>query len=150
MAFSVRNANLDDLDILVSFTVAEAKEAECIEKSTSIVKRGIKAGIENPVLARYWVLEHDQKNVIGRISIVKEWSDWNAGSYWWIQSMYIQPEFRGQKLMRPLLEAVKEAAREEKALEIRLYVFKKNSRAINAYHREGFTDTPYQIMTMEL
>lgn len=28
--------------------------------------------------------------------VTKEWSDWNNCSYWWIQSVYVKPEYRGQ------------------------------------------------------
>ncbi len=148
MPFSVRTANINDLDRLVSFTIAEANEAEGLDKSADVVKEGIKVGLEDPTVARYWVLENDQSEVIGSVSVVKEWSDWHAGYYWWIQSMFIQPEYRGQGLMTLLLDAVKARAKIENALEIRLYVHKENVRAIKAYQRAGFSDLPYQIMAM--
>jgi GNAT superfamily N-acetyltransferase len=150
MNFFVRIANIDDLDTLVSFTLAEAKEAEGIKKSSVIVRKGIKAALENPTIARYWVLENHERETIGSVSVVKEWSDWHAGYYWWIQSMFIRPEYRGQKLMRLLLDKVREAARKEEAIDIRLYVHKDNIRAIKAYSREGFSVSPYQIMRMDL
>jgi GNAT superfamily N-acetyltransferase len=150
MNFFVRIANIEDLDMLVSFTLAEAKEAEGIKKSSVIVRKGIKAALENPTIARYWVLENQKREIIGSVSVVKEWSDWHAGYYWWIQSMFIRPEYRGQKLMRLLLDKVREAARKEEAIEIRLYVHKDNIRAIKAYSREGFSVAPYQIMRMDL
>lgn len=150
MNFTVRDATLDDLETLVTFTLAEAAEAERKAKQANTVRAGIRAGLVNTAVARYWVLENENSQVVGNISVVKEWSDWHAGFYWWIQSMFIQPDFRGQGLMGLLLDAVKQAAIAENGLELRLYVHEGNGRAIKAYLRDGFQISPYQIMTMPL
>ena len=147
MKFKVRKANLNDLDQLVKFIAAEADEAEGISKSTANIRNGIKSGLENPDIARYWVIEGTDGSLIGSVSVVKEWSDWNCAFYWWIQSMYIIPSHRGQGLMEALLETVKHSARNENALELRLYVHEGNKRAIKAYQKAGFSDTDYKMMT---
>jgi GNAT superfamily N-acetyltransferase len=150
MEYTVRPAVLSDINTLVTFTLAEASEAEGSNKSPAHVYQGIKTALEDPVIACYWVLENPDGNLIGSVSVVKEWSDWHAGFYWWIQSMFVQPQYRGQKLMKLLLDRVKQEAEIEDALEIRLYVHKNNIRAIKAYEREGFSNAPYKIMTMSL
>ena len=61
MKFRVRSAGIDDLNSLVEFVVAEANEAEGIVKSPDIVLNGIKAGLENPDIARYWIIEMKTK-----------------------------------------------------------------------------------------
>jgi GNAT superfamily N-acetyltransferase len=106
--------------------------------------------MEDDSIAMYWVLEKGGSEVIGNVSVVKEWSNWNAGYYWWIQSMFLQPEYRGMGLMGRLIEAVKEAARWDNAVDLRLYVHKKNVRACKAYRKSGFLDSDYRIMTMPL
>ena len=138
MKFKVRNAKLDDLDNLVEFVIAEANEAEGIIKSSEIVLNGIKAGLENPDIARYWIIENENGNPFGNVSVVKEWSDWNCAFYWWIQSMFLLPNYRGIGLMEALLKEVKLAAENENAIELRLYVHKDNDRAIKAYKKVGF------------
>ena len=148
MTFLVREATVDDLEPLVSLTLAEAAEAEGHELSSEVVQAGIKAGLENPEVARYWVLEQKQTGVIGSISIVKEWSDWHASHYWWIQSLFIEPEFRGRGLLRHLLADVREKARLENVVELRLYVHRNNDRAIRAYEKAGFLESPHKIMTL--
>ncbi len=150
MTFSVRPATIDDLDTLLDFVLAEAREAEGDNKVPDTVREGIRAGLEYPNVARYWVLLNEQDEVVASISIIQEWSDWHAGYYWWIQSMFIRPEYRGQGLMKPLLAAIKQAAQDEQALELRLYVHQDNQRAIKAYVREGFDSSVYKIMTMDL
>ena len=146
----VRRADLNDLDQLVVFTVAEFREAERTESVPESIHAGVKAALEDGTLGMYWVLSTIDSQLIGSVSVVKEWSDWHAGYYWWIQSMYIQPEYRGRGLMERLLDVVKEAAKDENALDLRLYVHKLNARAIAAYRKFGFSDAEYQIMRMDL
>lgn len=150
MEFTVRTAHLDDLDTLVTFTITEARHAEGKELHPGKVRKGVKTALDDPSIARYWVLENQEGEAIGNISIVREWSNWGAGYFWWIQSMFIQPEYRGQKLMGKLIDAVRESAKDENALDIRLLVHQDNHRAQKAYLRDGFTPAPYKFMTAKL
>ena len=150
MTFHIRRAASADLGNLVSFAVAEAKEAEGVKKDSERVRQGITTALNDDSIAMYWVLEKNNTGVIGSVSIVKEWSDWNSGYYWWIQNMYILPEFRGKGFMERLIQVLKDAARNEHALELRLYVHKNNAQAISAYQKVGFFDSDYRIMTMSL
>ncbi|UCC86676.1 MAG: GNAT family N-acetyltransferase [Anaerolineales bacterium] len=139
-----------DLELLLAFTMAEAKEAEGIVGDEARVREGIRTALGDSSVARYWVLETDSSELVGHMSVVKEWSDWNSGYYWWIQSMYIRPAFRGRALMDRLLHVVEDAARQAGALELRLYVHAQNERAIKAYRKAGFSDSEYRIMTMSI
>ena len=150
MEFAVRRARSGDLDRLVEFTIAEAREAEGIHKPIENVYQGIETGLSDETISTYWVLENDRKQLVGNVSVVREWSDWNSGFYWWIQSMFIIPEYRGKGLANLLLQAIKEAAKKEKVIELRLYVHDQNDRAIRAYQKLGFRDSPYKIMTIDI
>jgi RimJ/RimL family protein N-acetyltransferase len=149
LTFSVRPATIQDLNTLVSFTLTEAVEAEGVNFSEQTVRRGISAALQAPAIACYWVMENHDGVVVGSISVVREWSDWRAGYYWWIQSMFIRSDYRGQGLMRQLIATVVDAAANENALELRLYVHEDNHRAMRAYRRADFIDSPYRIMTMK-
>src|SRR5215510_4483971 len=140
MTHNVRRAKLEDLEKLVEFTLSEASEAEGIVKNTEKVREGILTALKDESVAIYWVMENDEQ-IIGNVSVVKEWSDWNAGYYWWIQSMYLDPKYRGQGLMKSLLQTVKELAAQQRTLELRLYVHKDNERATKAYLKSGFTNS---------
>lgn len=144
--FSVREAGPVDLEQLIAFALAEAVDAEQALFPAASVYRGVEAGLENPALARYWVVETLDGAVVGSISIVREWSNWRAGDYWWVQSLYILPEYRGKGLLKMLLERVRREATAAGALELRLYAHEENIRALKAYRREGFVDAPYRIM----
>ncbi|MBN1222403.1 MAG: GNAT family N-acetyltransferase [Candidatus Aminicenantes bacterium] len=148
--FRVRRAESSDLEQLISFTAHEFREAEGNAEAPDTISHGVRTALEDDSLGMYWVLVKDDSQVIGNVSVIKEWSDWLAGYYWWIQSMYIQPNYRGIGLMEKLLDAVKAAARDEAVLKLRLYVHKMNARAITAYRKSGFFDADYQIMRMKL
>jgi len=150
MEYLVRSANLDDLPALTAFTLAEARAAEGRELDPERVLSGVRAGLADPQRARYWVLVDETGNPAGSISIVPEWSDWQAGDYWWVQSVYLAPEVRGMGLLGRLLAAVKLAAVQAGALELRLYVHRGNQTAVRAYRRAGFTATAYEIFTLPL
>ncbi len=150
MDYVIRRANLADLGPLVEFTLSEAKEAEGISKNREKARQGIRTSLKDESVAIYWVIQDSQKELIGNVSVVKEWSNWNAGYYWWIQSLYIKPEHRGRGLIRMLIQKVRESARQGKALDIRLYVHKNNERAIKAYVKSGFVDSDYRIMRIDI
>jgi len=150
MNYAIRRAGNRDLDILVDFTVAEAREAEGAQRDPAGVRRGVAAGLAEPAVATYWVVEAEQGEIVARTSVVREWSDWHGRDYWWIQSMYVAPAHRGRGLAEMLIATVSDEARSSGAADLRLYVHTGNERAINAYRRCGFGDLPYAIMSRPL
>ena len=141
---------MDDLASLTSFAVAEAAEVENRALEADTVRRGVAAGLADPSVATYWVLESAAGDIVGSASVTREWSNFNAAYYWWVQSMFIRPEFRGRRLASELLEAIARDARTEGAVDLRLYVREDNARAIRAYAETGFVDSPRRIMTKTL
>ncbi|NIM51419.1 MAG: GNAT family N-acetyltransferase [Gemmatimonadales bacterium] len=150
MNYAVRRARAEDLDTIVSFVVAEAREAEGADKDPSIVRRGVETGLADRAVAMYWVVESGRGEIVASTSVVREWSDWHAQDYWWIQSMYVVPSHRGRGLVERLIEAVSAEAQDSGAADLRLYVHTRNKRAIEAYRRCGFGDSPYVVMSRRL
>jgi ribosomal protein S18 acetylase RimI-like enzyme len=148
--YVVRRAGPRDLGKLVEFALSEAAEAEGIRKRPETVRRGIRAALEDESVATYWVVHARPGEIAGNISVVREWSNWNAGYYWWVQSLYVKPEHRRRGFMKRLLAAVRESARQSRALDLRLYVHKNNKRAIKAYRKAGFIEADYRIMRTPL
>ena len=144
----IRKAELKDLHYLVEFTAEEAREAEGSIKIPDTLEKGIRKALEDNSIALYWVLVDESNQPVGSVSALKEWSDWNAGYYWWIQSMYLAPSQRGKGQMPLLLEAVKTEMEQQEGLELRLYVHENNQTAIKAYEKSGFIHTHYKIMTL--
>jgi len=144
--YTIRQAEIGDLGRIVGFTLLEAGEAEGLGVDADCIRRGVTAGLEDPSVASYWVAESSDGEIVASTSLVREWSNFNGGYYWWVQSMFIVPEHRGRGLVDLILEAVAEEARAAGAIDLRLYAHGSNRRAIDAYRRCGFVRTEYVIM----
>jgi GNAT superfamily N-acetyltransferase len=145
-SYTIRDARAADIDRLVAFTVQEALEAEGLEADEAAVRRGVAGAFGDQPLATYWVAECDGQ-LIASVSVVKEWSNFRGGHYWWIQSVFIVPEHRGTGLIELLIAQVARVAQAAGALDLRLYTHSSNERALRAYSRCGFTRAPYVLMT---
>jgi ribosomal protein S18 acetylase RimI-like enzyme len=143
----IRSAVRADVDTLVDFTLQEARDAEGVELDAMAVRRGVLAAFAENPRATYWVAEDSEQRLVGSISILTEWSNFRGGDYWWIQSLYIAPEHRGTGLLDRLIEHVTNEARNAGALDLRLYAYENNERALRAYRRLGFSKRAYVMMS---
>ncbi|EJE4187015.1 TPA: GNAT family N-acetyltransferase [Vibrio parahaemolyticus] len=126
----------------------EAREAEGSIKIPETLEKGILVALRDPSIATYWVLVDENNTPVGSVSAVREWSDWNAGYYLWIQSMFLSKSQRGKGRMSLLLDAVKHEMKVQKGLELRLYVHKDNCTAVRAYQNAHFSKSDYEIMIL--
>jgi len=145
---SVREATREDVDLLAGFTLEEAREAEGRVLDPALARRAVEAAFSLQAASRYWIASRAAP--VGSASVTLEWSDWNAGHYWWLQSVYVVPEARGSGVVGRLVEEIVRAARAAGAVELRLLVHGDNQRAIAAYRRDGFEPLPYQVMRRRL
>jgi GNAT superfamily N-acetyltransferase len=102
--------------------------------------------LDDPALARYWVVESAAAHVVASVSITTEWSNFHGAPYWWVQSLFVAAEHRGRGLAGLLLDHVAQAAASAGALDLRLYAHEDNARAHRVYERCGFTRAPYALM----
>lgn len=147
--FAVRPATPADTDTLVAFTLSEALDAERRTLVRAEVQRGVAGAFATPPKAGYWVVESGG-TIVASCSVVTEWSNFRGGDYWWIQSLYIVPERRGKGLVDLILHHLVREAKAAGALDLRLYGYNTNARALRAYQRFGFRESPYLILTKSL
>jgi GNAT superfamily N-acetyltransferase len=134
----------DALEI-VEFQIAMARETEEFDLDRATCTRGVRAVFADPTLGRYFVAAAESR-LVASLMITLEWSDWRDGVVWWIQSVYVVPELRGQRVYAGLYEHVKQRAeRDAKVRGIRLYVDKRNARAQEVYRRMGMDGEHYQV-----
>jgi ribosomal protein S18 acetylase RimI-like enzyme len=148
MTLLVRKAKINDLNQLIEFTLSEAREAEGLVLEFNKIHDGVKAALIDSRIANYWVIVDQRDNPVGSVSVIKEWSDWNAGYFWWIQGMYLLPAYRGKGLMKSMIDEVESEMKKSGGLELRLYVHTENHAAIRAYEKAKFTDSKYRIMVL--
>lgn len=148
--WTVRPARLDDATALTDGNVRLARETEGKQLDPAVVEAGVEAIVRDASGAGYRVLEADGA-IRGQCLVHEEPSDWTGGRYWWIQSVYVDPEWRGRGVFRALWERILEEAREAgDVMEVRLYVERGNRRAREVYERMGMKETPYRIYTRAL
>ena len=140
-----RAAQSSDRDVIVDFQVAMARETEDVALDREICTKGVAAVFDNPSLGRYFVAESAGR-VVASLLLTYEWSDWRNGMVWWIQSVFVAPEVRGQRVYAGLYEHVKRLAEADDAIRgIRLYVDRRNTRAQEVYTRLGMNGEHYQV-----
>jgi ribosomal protein S18 acetylase RimI-like enzyme len=84
------------------------------------------------------VVAEDDSTIAGGLMVTYEWSDWRNAWFWWIQSVYIRPEARGQSLYTRMYEFIKERAAEAgNVCGFRLYVETENIHAQGVYDAVG-------------
>ncbi len=146
MEFSVREARAGDARDIASYNTAMAVETEGKALDPDVVGPGVARLFDDPSRGRYWVADAGGK-VIGQLMITYEWSDWRNGHVWWIQSVYVQPEWRRKGVFTALYRHVQAlAAAEPDVIGIRLYVEENNARAQQTYHALGMSRPNYLVM----
>ncbi|MEO6809113.1 MAG: GNAT family N-acetyltransferase [Isosphaeraceae bacterium] len=145
MTLTIRDARADDLATIVSFNLQLAWETEHKRLDPKVLTRGVEFGLVDPGRLRYWVAE-EAGRVVGQTAITREWSDWRGGWLWWLQSVYVAPDHRGQGVFRALYSHVRASARAEPdVIGLRLYVELENARAQRTYQALGMTSGGYQV-----
>ena len=77
-------------------------------------------------------------------------SDWRNATFWWIQSVYVHPEFRRKGVFSALYRHVESLALQTPGVcGLRLYVEKDNKRARETYLALGMHLPGYQVMETE-
>lgn len=146
---NIRTANFADAKSLVEFNQAMALETEGKRLDPQILQSGVEAVLRDERKGFYAVAENEGK-IVGGLMVTFEWSDWRNSWFWWIQSVYILPEFRGKKIYRRLYEFVKQNAAESgDVCGFRLYVEKENANAQRVYENCGM-DASHYLMYEEM
>ncbi len=146
----IRLATKSDSENLIAFNQAMAMETENKRLDSDILSAGVLSIFEDDRKGFYVVAESGER-IVGGLMITYEWSDWRSGWFWWIQSVYIEPEYRGQGIYSELYSFVKNRAREVGGVcGFRLYVEKDNRHAQDVYRKLGMEETYYQMFEEKL
>ncbi len=145
LAPTVRAARDEDLAALVAFNAAMAQETEGKRLDVARLQRGVSAALADAVRGRYLVAELDGR-VVGALLLTREWSDWRAGWFWWIQSVYVTPAARGRGIYGELhREVERQAHADPDVCGVRLYVEHDNGYAQAVYSALGMRRTGYRF-----
>ena len=141
----IRKGQKSDLNALIQFNLAMAKETEDLALDESVLTQGVNTLLSNPERGFYLVAEVDGE-IAGSLMVTFEWSDWRAKDYYWIQSVYIRPQNRRQGIYAKLYQEVKQIAEQNGgAASFRLYVEQDNAKAQSTYSALGMEKSYYQM-----
>ena len=134
---------------IARFQVAMAMESEGIALDEERVCRGVRAVLDDEAKGQYVIALLGGK-VVGCLMITREWSDWNSCWYWWIQSVYVLPEYRGRGIYKAMYGNVLEQAKSAGVSQIRLYVDKSNTTAQAVYQKLGMEECHYCLYEKDI
>ena len=140
----IRAATPADAAVIAGFNAAMALETEHKTLHAQTLRAGVERAIAQPRAARYFLADLAGE-VVGQLMVTFEWSDWRNADFWWIQSVYVHPDFRARGVFKYLYQHVEQLARQAGACGLRLYVERENTRAQEVYRRLGMTDSGYAV-----
>ncbi len=158
MKLVIREAREQDLGFLVANNLAMAFETEekCLDRRR--LERGVGRVLRDRSLGFYLIAEENGqgereggREPVGQLLLTFEWSDWRDGLFWWIQSVYVRPQWRRRGVYASLYREVLERAKAcGEVCGVRLYVESTNEVAREVYGYLGMTETSYRLMEKEL
>ena len=106
---------------------------------------GVKALLNDSAKGTYFLAEMDGL-IVGQLLITYEWSDWRNGTFWWLQSVFVDPAYRGHGVFKALFQHVRRlAAERDDVCGLRLYMDSHNARARQVYERLGMKHAGYEV-----
>lgn len=145
----IRGALPEDAPVITSNNRAMAKETEGRTLDLEMARKGVETLISDPSKG-FYVLAESSGQTVGQCMITFEWSDWRCGDFWWIQSVYILPGFRGQGILTRMYQHVLAmAGQREDVVGLRLYVDKGNRSAQEIYEHLGLKRSHYEMHEIE-
>lgn len=145
----IRHAQPNDAKSIAEFQVAMAMETENKTLDPENVLDAVSSVFDDGNKGFYLVADVDGV-VAGSLMVTYEWSDWRNSNMWYIQSVFVQPEFRGRGLFGNLYRKVIELAKENDAMYVRLYVETENEKAQKVYESLGMKRMPYYMYDVKI
>ena len=146
----IRKAKIEDLETVVKFNYNLAKETEDKELDLEILTKGVRAILNDSTKGQYYVYVIDNI-VVGQIMYTYEWSDWRNGMFLWVQSVYVDSEYRRKGIFKELYNHVKKICDDDDGTTgVRLYVEKENFNAKATYKSLGMQECNYHIYEYEV
>ena len=142
---TIRSARADDLTQIVDFNLRLAEESEGKKLDEAVLSKGVQRALASPEMCRYFMAEVSGE-VAGQTMITFELTDWRDGVLWWLQSVYVRPEFRKIGAFKALFRHIATLAKETPDVRgLRLYVEQGNSRAQRVYEQMGMQPGGYLV-----
>ena len=145
----IRVGEASDAAMIAQFNAAMALESEAVVLDMGVLTAGVQAALADSDRA-FYLLGDVGGNPAGQLMVTYEWSDWRNGWIWWVQSVYVKPEFRRQGIYRRLYRRLEAMAADRGDVRgIRLYVMRENIGAKRTYESLGMHHSEYDLYETE-
>ena len=145
----ITQPGIEDINSLVDFNIKMAKETENKILNKKIVTKGVSEVLTDTTLG-YYVIAKNKNTILGSLMITYEWSDWRNGMFWWIQSVYVEKEYRQQGVYKKMYSYIKDKAlKDNSCTGIRLYVEQENKIAQSVYTKLEMKETHYKLFEID-
>ena len=145
LSVTIRTATPDDLPTIARFNSLLAFETEHKRLAPATIERGVRRALAAPQLCRYFVAESGGQ-IVGQAMITIELTDWRDGLLWWLQSVYVAEQHRGQGVFKALFEHIRGLAEADGEVRgLRLYVERDNERAQRVYQQLGLQPSGHLV-----
>ncbi len=145
----ITQPGIEDINSLVDFNIKMAKETENKILNKKIVTKGVSEVLTDTTLG-YYVIAKNKNTILGSLMITYEWSDWRNGMFWWIQSVYVEKEYRQQGVYKKMYSYIKDKAlKDNSCTGIRLYVEQENKIAQSVYKKLEMKETHYKLFEID-
>ena len=147
---TIREATREDTESIVRFQEGMALETEGKVLGEALLRDGITAIFDSTQKGFYIVAEVGSV-VVGSLLITYEWSDWRNATFWWIQSVFVDANWRRKGVYRTMHDYVVNVAKSRKDIcGIRLYVERTNTIAQQTYKDLGMTHSHYDLYETDI
>lgn len=141
----VRIATRDDAKEIAKFNVLFAKETVNKNVSLAMTTEGV-----HQVFAKFhngfYLIATINNEIVGMTMITREWSDWNNGAFYCIQSIFVTDHAHEKEIHDAILDKAKALAKDHyDVCGIRLYVHQDDITTQKAYETLGLEKTKYRI-----
>ena len=102
-----------------------------------LLRNGLRKLLSSPELGFIIVAEADGA-IVGMLRVQFEWSPYRDGTFWWVENVYVVPEWRRKGVYGAMHKHVHDAAEADPAIcGIRLYAEEYNRGARRTYESVG-------------
>ena len=146
---TIRKATRKDVEAVTRFCILGAKGTTNKDLNEEDVKAGISFVVrEHP---DFFLVAKKGNEYVGQLKVHVHYYDWYDATFWWIEHVYVDENYRRQGIARFMLDFVVELAKEHGYVKgLLLLVSKSNKAASRLYNEFGFEPSMLQLMNLEL
>lgn len=132
---TARSATPADFDTLLGLYVDNGDGR--IGSKRELLRRGLRELLSSPDLG-FIIVAEVEGSVVGMLRVAFEWSPYRNGTFWWVENVYVVPDWRRKGVYRTMHRLIHDAAEAEEAVcGIRLYTDEDNYGARRTYESVG-------------